>query len=185
MKKLSTFTLIILLSGISQHTYAKTVHFDSITGFAKITDMYKRADSVKQPKFITFEKGVDLLKQVNRYSHKKITYPTEAQGVDYWQSPKETIESGKGDCEDYAIVKWQALLDNGIPESDMYFMEGKHKLLNEMHVVLMVMIDGKFYYLDNTSESITQSMISEETSFTINRKGFNVYMRDLPDARAR
>lgn len=183
MKKLPTLTLIALLSTISTQTYAKTVHFDSISGLTKVVDMYKRTDATKQPKFTTFSKGTNLLKQVNHYYNQEITYTNEPQGVDYWQSPKETIESGKGDCEDYAIVKWQALLDNGIPESDMHFMEGKHKLLNEMHVTLMVFIDNKAYYLDNTSDNINESMISEETSFTINRNGFNIYIKDLPEAR--
>jgi predicted transglutaminase-like cysteine proteinase len=29
---------------------------------------------------------------------------------DHWSAPFETLQSGRGDCEDYAIVKYLALL---------------------------------------------------------------------------
>jgi predicted transglutaminase-like cysteine proteinase len=34
---------------------------------------------------------------------------------DYWASPLETLEKGRGDCEDYAIAKYFALLAAGVP----------------------------------------------------------------------
>lgn len=180
MRKLSRFTMIVLLCGISQHTYAKTAHWDTIAGLPKVVDMYKRHDAVHQPKFITYKTGVALLEQVNSYYNSDITYTNDKEGIDYWQTPKETNERRKGDCEDYAIAKWQALLDNGIPETDMYFMSGKHKLLPQDHVLLLVILDGKLYYLDNTSTDITKSNISETANLTINRFGFNVYVDDIP-----
>jgi predicted transglutaminase-like cysteine proteinase len=45
----------------------------------------------------------------------------EAQwGVpDHWSAPFETLRSGRGDCEDYAIVKYLALLEAGIPKDNV------------------------------------------------------------------
>ena len=35
--------------------------------------------------------------------------------VDYWASPLETLQSGMGDCEDFAIAKYFTLLALGVP----------------------------------------------------------------------
>jgi hypothetical protein len=38
---------------------------------------------------------------------------------DRWSSPLETLTTGRGDCEDYAIVKYVALLNVGIKRQDV------------------------------------------------------------------
>ena len=38
---------------------------------------------------------------------------------DYWNSPFETLRSGRGDCEDYAIVKYVALREAGLSKGDV------------------------------------------------------------------
>ncbi|MGS0756971.1 transglutaminase-like cysteine peptidase, partial [Roseateles sp. GG27B] len=35
--------------------------------------------------------------------------------VDYWASPLESLDKGRGDCEDYAIAKYFSLLSAGVP----------------------------------------------------------------------
>lgn len=39
---------------------------------------------------------------------------------DYWATPREFINAGGGDCEDYAIAKYITLKDLGIPENKLY-----------------------------------------------------------------
>jgi predicted transglutaminase-like cysteine proteinase len=45
----------------------------------------------------------------------------EAQwGVaDHWSPPFETLQSHRGDCKDYAIVKYVALLQAGLSHEDV------------------------------------------------------------------
>jgi predicted transglutaminase-like cysteine proteinase len=38
--------------------------------------------------------------------------------ADHWSDPFETLLSNRGDCEDYAILKYAALLEAGIPKDD-------------------------------------------------------------------
>ena len=45
---------------------------------------------------------------------RKIKYKAEDIGKDYWQTPKETEEKGKGDCEDIAIYLYDLLKKEGI-----------------------------------------------------------------------
>src|ERR1700691_5510242 len=39
--------------------------------------------------------------------------------ADHWSDPLETLLSNRGDCEDYAILKYAALLEAGIPKNDV------------------------------------------------------------------
>ncbi|MBH9553161.1 transglutaminase-like cysteine peptidase [Inhella gelatinilytica] len=39
--------------------------------------------------------------------------------VDYWASPLETLDKGRGDCEDLAMAKYFMLLAEGVPESSL------------------------------------------------------------------
>lgn len=43
---------------------------------------------------------------------RSITY-TKDVGPDYWQTPSETYKRGKGDCDDFAMIHYLALLDEG------------------------------------------------------------------------
>jgi predicted transglutaminase-like cysteine proteinase len=38
---------------------------------------------------------------------------------DYWAAPLESLGSGAGDCEDYAIAKYVALEESGIAPADL------------------------------------------------------------------
>jgi predicted transglutaminase-like cysteine proteinase len=38
---------------------------------------------------------------------------------DYWATPQETYARGAGDCEDFAIAKYFALLDAGLPAKQL------------------------------------------------------------------
>jgi predicted transglutaminase-like cysteine proteinase len=69
--------------------------------------------------------------------------------TDHWSAPLETLRSGRGDCEDYAIVKYAALATAGIPESDMKIVILTNAFPNEDHAVLAVRVDGEWLLLDN------------------------------------
>jgi predicted transglutaminase-like cysteine proteinase len=55
---------------------------------------------------------------------------------DYWQTPKEFIESAAGDCEDFSIAKYFTLLKMGVPSERLKIVYVKSKTLNQAHMVL-------------------------------------------------
>lgn len=71
------------------------------------------------------------------------------QVPDRWSAPLDTLRSGRGDCEDYAIVKYAALLAAGIPESDMKIVILTNAFPSEDHAVLAVRVEGEWLILDN------------------------------------
>jgi predicted transglutaminase-like cysteine proteinase len=89
---------------------------------------------------------------INRAVDLAIT-PTadEAQwGVeDHWSSPFETLQTHRGDCEDYAIVKYVALREAGLSNADVKIVILRNLLPNEYHAVAAARVNGEWLILDN------------------------------------
>jgi predicted transglutaminase-like cysteine proteinase len=69
--------------------------------------------------------------------------------VDVWSSPLVTFYRGAGDCEDYAIAKYVALLQAGISADDLRIVILHDTLGDEDHAVAAVRLDGRWLMLDN------------------------------------
>jgi hypothetical protein len=46
---------------------------------------------------------------------------------DRWSPPLETFATGRGDCEDYAIAKYVALTEAGVPPEDVKIVVVRNK----------------------------------------------------------
>jgi len=68
---------------------------------------------------------------------------------DVWSSPLATFASGKGDCEDYAIAKFAALLLAGVPPQDLRLVLVRNLRLQEAHAVLAARLGDRWVILDN------------------------------------
>jgi predicted transglutaminase-like cysteine proteinase len=66
-----------------------------------------------------------------------------------WSSPLETLNTGRGECKDYAIVKYAALLAAGVPAQDVKLIIVRNLAANEDHAVVAVRDDGEWAILDN------------------------------------
>lgn len=84
----------------------------------------------------------------------------EAQwGVpDRWSAPFETLRSSRGDCEDYAIVKYLALLEAGIPRDDVKIVILKNAFPNEDHAVAAVRVNDQWLILDNRTLTLVRDV---------------------------
>jgi predicted transglutaminase-like cysteine proteinase len=95
---------------------------------------------------------LERLQAVNQFFNSRILFrdDTEVWGqVDHWASPLETIDKGRGDCEDYAIAKYFALLTTGMAESRlrMVYVRAQVGGVAQAHMVLA-------YYATPTSEPL-------------------------------
>ena len=84
----------------------------------------------------------------------------EAQwGVpDRWSGPLETLRSRHGDCEDYAILKYVALLEAGISKEDLKIVILKNRLPNEDHAAVAARADGQWLILDNRTLTLVRDV---------------------------
>jgi predicted transglutaminase-like cysteine proteinase len=68
---------------------------------------------------------------------------------DRWSSPLETFSTGRGDCEDYAIAKYVALVEAGVAEEDVKLIIVQDLATNQGHAVVAVRLNGDWIVLDN------------------------------------
>ena len=90
---------------------------------------------------ITSLKHYDKTKQlniVNNYLNQLLPrYDAVMQKQeDYWASPKEFLQSGYGDCEDYVIIKYFSLLKLGFDKDRLYLTTVHELYTGGYHMVL-------------------------------------------------
>jgi predicted transglutaminase-like cysteine proteinase len=68
---------------------------------------------------------------------------------DFWSAPIATLSSGAGDCEDYAIVKYVALLEAGILRDDLRLLIVRDIKRKTDHAVVAVRLGEEWLLLDN------------------------------------
>jgi predicted transglutaminase-like cysteine proteinase len=141
----------------------------------------------------------DTFKQLNRvnsYVNKILPSRDIDSGkqTDSWATPKEFLISGKGDCEDYAILKYFSLLEIGIPKDKLWFGVVKTKNLVEHHMVLFYFdsdktppqvldnLSWKILPLDKRSDLTTLFAFNEFEARTLKEGVFNLkinYPKDI------
>lgn len=98
---------------------------------------------------------IKKLAYVNAFYNKilPINDSTKYNADDYWATPKEFIIQGKGDCEDYAISKYFALSEIGIPKENLFLAVVKVANATSYHMVLLYFENKKAMplVLDNLS----------------------------------
>jgi predicted transglutaminase-like cysteine proteinase len=101
----------------------------------------------------------EKLQAVNAFFNRHIRYgeDTEVWGqVDYWASPRETLELGAGDCEDFALAKYFTLRLLGISENNLRLVYTTLTSAKQAHMVLGFWSDGGAapVLLDNLNREI-------------------------------
>ncbi len=98
----------------------------------RVDEMNKLLDSIKQ------DSVQQQLIAVNNFFN-KVPFMTDQEGWgedDYWSTPLEFLSINKGDCEDYVIAKFFALLNLGIAQEKLYFTYVTYLPSNQAHMVL-------------------------------------------------
>lgn len=76
---------------------------------------------------------------------------------DYWAAPLESLGSGAGDCEDYAIAKYVALEESGIAPADLQLEIVRDVEHQATHAVVAVRYKGEWLILDNRTLMIVNA----------------------------
>lgn len=115
---------------------------------AKLSGTVNKIDSAS-----FFEK----LQAVNSSVNLSIKYAPDSNiysKKDHWASANQTIETGFGDCEDFAILKHAMLIKAGVPASSMSLIVLKDTDRNLYHAVLAVSTNKGHLILDNVAKHV-------------------------------
>jgi predicted transglutaminase-like cysteine proteinase len=105
--------------------------------------------------------------------------------ADHWSDPFETLLSYRGDCEDYAIVKYAALLEAGFFSDDVKIVILKNQFPNEYHAVAAARVNGEWLILDNrTLILVRDTALTRATPvFVLDHEGVRRFNRASHDRR--
>lgn len=98
------------------------------------------------------------LAKLNRAVNRMIAYRDDAEVFgkkDHWATPAEFL-AYRGDCEDYAILKFVSLLELGFDNDQLRVAIVKDTRRRLMHAVLMVQIEGKTLILDSLFNAVVE-----------------------------
>jgi predicted transglutaminase-like cysteine proteinase len=122
-------------------------------GAARFAESFKHASPLKQ------------LEAVNWYVNGRVQFEDDIRHfgrADVWSSANDTLRSGRGDCEDYAIAKMQMLRAAGFPDRDLYLVVLRDLVRRADHAVLVARAAGRMVVLDNgTDELIDTDKVSD------------------------
>lgn len=108
-------------------------------------------DQVAQDINLTSE-ALRKISQINLQVNKSIDPITDQDQwgvIDQWDFPSQ----GRGDCEDYALLKRQKLIESGFPKSALLITVVKEQN-GDGHSVLTVKTDRGDYVLDNLNNQV-------------------------------
>ncbi len=123
-------------------------------------------------------RGKDLMTQLREVhvalnDRRYITDPVNWNLPDYWATPFQFLRRN-GDCEDYAISKYMALKELGVPTETMRIVVLNDLNLRIAHAVLAVYVNGKPYILDNQISKVVPatSIRHYQPVYSINENGW-------------
>ena len=117
---------------------------------------------------------------INRSINLSIRYVSDMtqHGVpDLWSAPIATLTSGQGDCEDYAIAKYEAMRQLGIAADDLRILLVRDRAVGQDHAVLSVQYGGRWNVLDNRHSYVVDTTDVPQflPLFSINHAGVKLF----------
>ena len=97
-----------------------------------------------------------LVASVHRWVNRSIVHAEDRDlfgRADYWADAATTLRLGKGDCEDFALLKMELLAAAGVAREDMILTLARDLIRRRDHAVLLVKTDHGFVMLDNVGDA--------------------------------
>lgn len=93
--------------------------------------------------------------------------------ADHWSPPFETLKTRRGDCEDYAIVKYIALLQAGLSRDDLKIAILHNFFPSEDHALLAARVNGEWLILDDNKLALVRDidMVGAQPKFLLDQDG--------------
>ncbi|WP_229785868.1 transglutaminase-like cysteine peptidase [Shewanella litoralis] len=122
---------------------------DSLFTDAFFTQMSQRYGQDKVDDFVDWHETIsdgqniddyDRLLLANKFANENIEFKSDSDHwhkLDYWATPIESLGTGSGDCEDYAIFKYMTLIAMGMDEHKLRLMYVRALTYDEPHMVLI------------------------------------------------
>lgn len=124
--------------------------------------------------------GSARIEAANRLINNAIRYTSDLSqhaAVDVWSAPLASLNTGRGDCEDYAIAKYVVLREAGVPEHNLRILLVRDRRVREDHAVLTVRNGETWSVLDNRSSKLASDgeLLHFTPLFALDSAGVNLF----------
>lgn len=125
-----------------------------------------KSDFEKLDKVNKFYNGVRYMSDLKVYKKK-----------DYWATPWEFLGKDKGDCEDYAISKYFALIHLGVEPKKLFFTYARSTQFKAAHMVLTYFETPRSepLILDNNNHKVLPASKRKDLTPVYNFNGSSLY----------
>ena len=104
------------------------------------------------------------LRKINDFINRTITFEDDIaiwNQSDYWATPLEAIGQGRGDCEDFAIIKYFSLKDAGVPLAKLRLVYVKARLNGPNGPYLQAHMVLAYYPTPNGEPLVLDNLVAE------------------------
>ena len=104
--------------------------------------------------------GLSRIGRINRAANRAIRQldTSKPRGIrTLWTSPLDTLAGGAGDCKQFAVVKYAAMLEAGFAPDDVRLIVLGIRSIGETHAVVTVHEGSRWIILDNRNLELVDS----------------------------
>jgi predicted transglutaminase-like cysteine proteinase len=115
--------------------------------------------------------------------NRAINLTIQAAPENRWTAPLETFSMGRGNCKQYAVAKYLALIEVGINENDVKVVIVHDLATGDNHAVVAVHLNGDWIMLDNRWLTMVQDIDIRGVVplFVLDRHGVKRYLPTADD----
>lgn len=174
------FLILIVISGadgekpyVDQDILKKIEKKYNLFATKRFIYLQQTLDSVKG------KSDLEKLEAVNQY-YNEVKYASDARVYhksDYWATPLEFLSKDEGDCEDYVISKYFALIYLGMESEKLFFTYAKSTKFKDAHMVLTYFETPRSepLILDNNNQKIFPASQRKDLIPIYNFNGESLY----------
>ncbi|HBO17021.1 MAG: hypothetical protein UR69_C0001G0016 [Candidatus Moranbacteria bacterium GW2011_GWE2_35_2-] len=85
------------------------------------------------------------------------------EAVDHWSTIGQTIDSGGGDCDEFAVAK-AVLVEIFLPDAKIFLVQGFKSISDDNHIVVIVRVEKEVFVLDNDRDEL---VIADDCDYLI------------------
>ena len=118
------------------------------------------------------------LAEVNAYVNARVSYRDDRG--DRWQTAASTLARGTGDCEDFAIAKYQMLRALGFADEDLHLTLARDLVRNVDHAVLIVRVGARHVMLDDATDVIVDAAEAHDYRAMFSFRQNRAFLHGIP-----
>lgn len=121
---------------------------------------------------------IETLEQYAEWLKNNILYHPDGK-IDSWAPALETLSTGKGDCEDFALLTSAVVRVMGYQPKVLIFARGK-----QWHAVCVFNQNGRYVWFDNNALKTTDAQTLDEfTAYIVQRYQYPLVLELAPASR--